>query len=261
MAYSDTEVLHPRKRRGRGVLIILLVLVALLGIAAVVIDRFGSSYAERRIADQVAAQIQQQKATSDRPAVDITGFPFVTQVLRGNYDDIRIQLRNLTGTAQGETVKVPLVDIHALDVRAPLQAILGNQGSIVATTVNGTATIDYASVTALINRPGLQLSERGGKLAVTAPLEALGRTITVSGTASLTVAEGSVQVRFEQLSAPELAAIPFARNLVNNYAKQISVGFKLPQLPLNLKIQQVTPTAAGLQVTATASEVGLNRRP
>jgi hypothetical protein len=48
------------------------------------------------------------------------------------------------------------------------------------------------------------------------------------------------------------------RNLLNNYAKQISVDVKVPALPLNLVVQKVQPTAGGLVVTAGASEVSLN---
>ena len=57
---------------------------------------------------------------------------------------------------------------------------------MVATTVDGTGTITYASVAALIEQPGLELSERDGKLLATAPIELLGQQFTLNGTADLT---------------------------------------------------------------------------
>ncbi len=258
MSYPDEEV-RPRKRRGRKVLIGFLVLLVLLVILATVVDRYGASYAERRIADQVAAQIADQNASSARPDVDVTGFPFVTQVFAGHYDRIDITVRDLKGTAQDKTVQMPVVDIQAQDVKAPLDTVLNRSGSIVAGTVTGNATIDYPSVVALMERKDVQLSEKDGKLAVAAKLEGPNNiSLAVTGTANLTVQNGALAIRFENLSAPELAAIPFAQNLVNNYAKQLSITVNLPKLPLGLTVQKVTPTAAGLMVTATATDVPLN---
>lgn len=253
---GSTDEVRPR-RRGRGLLITLLVLLILLFIGLTVVDRVGVSYAEKQIADRVAAQISSQGATAARPEVQVHGVPFLTQVLAGNYDEITIVVRDLTGRQGDRTVQVPQVDIKALNVRAPLETVMNRKGSIVASTVTGAATVDYASVAKLIGRDGVQLAEKDGKLAVTAPLKALGQTITVNGTADLAVQNGAVRVRFQELNAPELNN-PAVRTLLNAYAKQISVDVPLPRLPLNLQIQKVTPTAKGLEVSATAQDVPLN---
>jgi hypothetical protein len=249
---------RPRRRTGRKLMTGLLVLLVLLVIALVVVDRVGANYAEREIANRVAAQIKGQGATSSRPEVDVAGVPFVTQVAAGKYQEIGIVVRDLTGTQQGKTVRMPVVDITARDVRAPLSTLISGSGDIVAGRVDGAATLDYASVAALIGRKGVQLAEKGGKVAVTAPLEALGRTVTVNGTADVTTQGSTVRIRFTELTAPGLEAVPFARNLINAYASQISIDLKLPPLPLNLRLQTVTPKPEGLAVTATATEVPLN---
>lgn len=258
MAYDSTVDGRPRRRRGRRLLIGLLVLVVLLLVVAVVADRVGADYAEREIARRVAAQIQGQGATASPPEVDVAGFPFLTQVAAGRYEDIGIVVRDLTGTRDGKTVRMPLVDITARDVRAPLPTLMSGNGDIVAGTVGGAATLDYASVAALIDRDGVVLAEEGGKLAVTAPLQALGRTFTVNGTADVTIQGETVRIRFQELTAEGLAAVPLARNLINAYASQISIDLALPPLPLSLKVQKVTPRPEGLVVTAQATEVPLN---
>ena len=48
------------------------------------------------------------------------------------------------------------------------------------------------------------------------------------------------------------------QQILTNYAKQISVDLKVPELPLKLVVQKVQPTPAGLVVTAGATEVPLN---
>ena len=260
MAEVYGEKRRPRRRWGRRLLITFIVLLVLLGIIAVVVDRFGKSYAERVIGDRVAEQVANQQATSEKPDVTVEGVPFVTQVLKGEYQEIKIELRNLTGDAgNGRTVRLPLLDVRAKDVRAPLDTLRTRQGDIIATTVTGAATVDYATVAELTEQDGVKLSERDDKLAVAAPLSVLNQTVNVSGVANLQVIEGNViRIGFDEVTAEGLPDIPLVRNLLNNYAKQISIDVRVPALPLDLVVQSVQPTADGLVVTAGATEVPLN---
>ncbi len=251
---------RPRRRWGRRLLITFVVLLVLLGVVLAVVDRVGASYAERVIGDRVAQQVADQKATSDKPDVTVEGVPFLTQVLRGRYQEIKIEMRNFAGPAgNGQTIRMPLLDVRARDVRAPLDTLRSGRGDIIATTVTGAGTVDYATLAELTEREGVKLGEKDGKLAVTAPLDILNQTVTVNGTANLEVAAGNVvRVRFEQVTAEGLPDIPLVQNALNNYAKQISVDLKVPALPLDMVVQKVQPTAAGLVVTAAADEVALN---
>jgi DUF2993 family protein len=250
---------RPKKRWGRRLLVAFIVLLIIIGAALVALDRFGASYAERTISDRVAEQVADQKATSEKPEVTIEGVPFLTQVLAGKYQEIKIELAHFAGpTGDGQTIKLPLLDIRAQDVRAPLDAIRSGNGDIVATTVTGTGTIDYPQLVALIDQPGLKLSTKDGKLVGSAPVQAIGQTFNVSGTAQLTVKDGLVQVRFADVTAAGLPDIPLVRNLVNSYVQKLAVDVKVPQLPLKLAVQKVEPQADGLKFTAGANEVALN---
>ena len=251
---------RPRKRRGGRLLTTLFVLLIIIGVMLAVVDRFGASYAERVISDRVAEQVTNQEATSEKPDVTVEGVPFLTQVLKGEYQEIKILLRDFSGPAgDGRTIKMPLLDVRAKDVRAPLNTLRTRQGDIIATTVTGAGTVDYATLAGLTNREGVKLGEKDGKLAVTAPLHILNQSVTINGTANLSVAEGNViRMRFDQVQTEGLPDIPFVRNALNNYAKQISVDVKVPALPLKLVVQKVEPTSAGLVVTAAADEVPLN---
>jgi LmeA-like phospholipid-binding len=256
------EVYGSRRRRGhagRRLLITLIVLLIIIGGALAVLDRFGASYAERVISDRVAEQVANQKATSEKPDVTIEGVPFLTQVLKGRYQEIKIELRDFAGpVANGKTIRMPLLDIRAKDVRAPLETLRTRKGEIVATAVTGTGTVDYATVEQLVDKPGLKLAEKDGKLAVTAPLTVLNQQVKIQGTADVAVRNNIVSLRFEQVTANGVPDVPFVQNLLNNYAKQISIDLRLPQLPLKLALQKVEPTAGGLVVTAGANEVPLN---
>jgi hypothetical protein len=249
---------RPRKRRGRGLLITVIVLLVIVAAGLAVLDRVGASYAEGVIADKVAQQVANQKATSDKPDVTIEGVPFLTQVADGRYQEIKIELANFSGPAgNGRTIKMPMLDIRAKDVVAPIGAIR-NGGKIVATTVTGAGTIDYATVQSLVEQKGVQLGEKDGKLTLTAPVRILQQTVTVNGTATVSVTDNIVSVHFDSVSAPGLPQIPLVQNLLTNYAKNLSVTVKVPALPLKLAVQKVQPTAAGLVITAGASDVQLN---
>lgn len=251
---------RPRKKRwGRRLLITFIVFLILVLGLLVALDRFAAGYAERTIGDRVSEQVADQNATSEKPDVTIEGVPFLTQVLDGNYQEIRIQLSDLTGPAgNNRTVRVARLDVRANDVNAPLDTIRTGNGDIVAQTVTGTGTIDYPQLAELIGQPGLQLSEKDGKLVGTAPLQALGQTFNVSGTATVAVRNGIVQVRFSNVTAAELPNVPIVRNLVNAYVQKLSVDLRVPELPLKLAVQKVEARPDGLQFTAGADNVSLN---
>ncbi|MFI7522359.1 DUF2993 domain-containing protein [Micromonospora globbae] len=247
------------RRRGRRALVVLVVLLLLLVGLLVVADRVAVGVAERAIADQVRQEVAKQDAQSSPPEVEVGGFPFLTQVLDGRYQHISIVLREVRGSVQGDAISLPRLDIDARDVRASLDTLRSGQGEVVAERVTGTGTISYDSLAALLDRPGLKLSEQGGKLAVTAPVDFLGQTFTITGTADVTVGEqGKVSLRFDDLTAEGLPDVPLARQLLTNYARSISIDVPLPELPFQLTVREVRPLPEGLTVTGDATNVPIN---
>lgn len=250
---------RPRRRWGRRLLITFLVFLLIVGGILVAVDRVGASYAERTIGDRVAQQLSEQEATAEQPQVTIEGVPFLTQVLAGKYQEIKILLDNFSGPAgDGKTIKMSRLDIRAKDVNAPLDTLRSGNGDIVAGTVTGIGTLDYANLADLTGQAGLKLSERDGKLIWNAPLQALGQTFNASGTANLAVRNGVVNATFADVTAEGLPNVPLVRNLVDNYVRQLAFDLEVPALPLGLKLQKVEPRADGLHVTTGASNVSLN---
>ncbi|MFF5173913.1 DUF2993 domain-containing protein [Micromonospora sp. NPDC000089] len=256
--YPAYEQERPR-RRGRKALVSLVVLLVILAGLLVVGDRVAAGVAERRIADQVEQEVAKQNAQSSRPKVDVGGFPFLTQVVAGRYERISIVLTDVQGPVQGETVSLPRLDVDARNVRASLDTLRSGQGDVVAESVDGTGTVTYDSLAKLLDRPGLKLGEQNGKLVVTAPVDILGQKLTVAGTADVVVAEnGKIALKFNDLSAEGLPAVPLAKTLLNNYARGISIDVPLPQLPFQLNVRKVEPKPEGLTVTADAKDVPIN---
>lgn len=257
---ADYGTPRPKRRRGRGLLITLIILLIIVGGVLFAADRVGRSYAERIISDKVSEQVANQKATSEKPDVTIEGFPFLTQVLHGRYDEIKIELADFSGPADQngtKKIRLPLLDIRAKNVQASLHT-LQSGGNIVAGTVTGTGTIDYQQLAALINQPGLTLTEKNGQLTGSAKVNLLGQSLNVTGAAKLSVSDGLVHVRFANVDSPDLPNIPGIKALVAGYADKLGIDVRVPTLPLKLKVQQVQPEPDGLRFTAGASNVTLN---
>ncbi|GGN14944.1 hypothetical protein FHR83_004668 [Actinoplanes campanulatus] len=240
-------------------MIVVLTLLLLLFLGVVVIDRIGSSYAEGVLAEKVSQQVADQGATSGTPEVEIAGVPFLTQVLAGKYQEIRISLPDFSApTGTDVTVRMDSLDIRATDVSAPLSALRDGTGDVRAETVTGTGTIDYDVIADATGQPGLTLAEKDGRVVGTAELKISGlQTVELAGTADLSVAKGKVQVRFSDVTAKDVAPNPFVQGQIDSYVKRMTFTVDVPDLPMNLQVQELTPLPEGLRVTFGASDVAL----
>ena len=87
-----------RRRRRSGwptLLAILLVLAAIL----VVGDRVAAQIAEGEVRTQVVAALSERGVEYDTADVNVGGFPFLTQVAAGRYEEITIDLTNVGSRA------------------------------------------------------------------------------------------------------------------------------------------------------------------
>jgi hypothetical protein len=224
------------------------VLIIVLGIILGVLDRVGVHYAEQQIAKNIAAELASRNITSAPPEVTITGFPFLTQVVAGNYDEIQLNLRDL----KGGTLPLPLLEVHAYDVRATVEGLRNGTEKAVATLVNGTGTLSYADLVTVSGLEGVTLIGDGSVLRLTGSAGIAGQ---LKGAAKVTVIDGRVRIQVTELTASNLA--PIAQQLVNTYKDRLARTFDIPPLPFNMKLQSVNPAPTGLEISVTAKEVEL----
>ncbi|ROT31888.1 DUF2993 domain-containing protein [Micromonospora sp. HM5-17] len=253
---------RPRRRRGRRLLVALAVVVLVLGALLAVADRVAAGVAGRVIADRVDQELTRRDVQSTAPEVTVGGFPFLTQVVNGRYDSIRIVLHDVRGPAGngGVTVSVPEATVDARGVDAPLDALRSGRADIVAETVQGTCIVAYDSVVKLIDHPGVQLAEEGGNLVVTAPVEVpiINQRLTVRGNARLTPEGDDVLITFSDLTADDLPDNPAVRSFVEAFAEQLTVRLPLPVLPFPVEVTEIRPLPEGLRISGTARDVALN---
>ena len=240
--------------RPRRLMTWLVVFVLVVGGLLVVADRVGAYAAERTIAEKVSQQTAQLEIQSSEPEVTVGGFPFVTQVLDGRYEDIRIVLRDVS---RGGVV-LPVLDVHAKDVEAELSTLMSGDGEVVANQMVGTATVGYASVRALIDRPGLQVSEVDGRLRLRLPLNVGDQAVTAVATGEVSGSAGRIRLAVTDIQAEGVTLLPQAQRLLDEYKQQLSLEITLPPLPFRLRVESVRVTPEGLAITASARSVPLS---
>ena len=222
-------------------------LVVLLGLL-VVADRVTVNIAEQKVAEQIA----RQGGLNGTPAVDITGFPFLTQAIAGHYDDIRIgltaqELKQPAGTRAN-------VSLRGVDV--PLSdALSGSVSQIPVDRVDGTATLSYALLAAQLGGD-TSLRPEGNGLRITKTVTVLGQTLplTASGTVRL---DGNVLAL--DVASVTGAGVQIPSALVSRVSHLLDLRYRVPALPFGLKLTGVRPAAAGVVVTVAARDTVLRR--
>jgi hypothetical protein len=227
----------------KGLLITLVVLVGL----AVVADRVVVTIAEKKVAEQ----IQQQGKLAGRPDVSITGFPFLTQAVAGNYRDIRISLTadDLDQPA-GTSAEVSLHGVHV-----PLSDVLGGSvQKIPVDRLDGTATLSYDLLAKQIGGDTTLARDGDGlRITKTVRLAGLAFPVSAAGTVSL---DGDVLVIDVQKASGVGVSIPSA--LVRQVSDLLGLRYKIPALPFGLKLTSVSPGDDGVVVQVAATNVVLS---
>ena len=239
---------------------ILLVIAVVLGGIFVIVDRVAVHFAEGEAADRVRAS----EGLASTPDVDIQGFPVLTQVLGGTFDEVRVGISDYEADA-GEGGKT----LRIADLRADLRGVefSGDFGSAVADTATGTATIAYdellrnakaepTQVAPGITAEVVALSDGGnGKIKVALETTVLGAKLPepVSVLSSVTVVDGNtVRVRADAL--PVLGGVEIAESRVRRIT---DFEQKIDGLPGGISLEKVQAAEDGVDVTVTGKDVRL----
>lgn len=249
--------------RGRKIGIGLLVMLVLLLGLVIIADRVGAGVAEDRIAEQAATELKKAGATTaSEPKVEIGGFPFLTQVLGGNYDKITIT----ADKPQSEDIKLETMTIVATDVKAAASDLLNGRGPVTANEITGTATMSWDTVRSLISLANLpvpfdpatlQVKVVNNNVELRLPLELAGYKTTLVANGTIAVAEGKVNLKLSDVKAEGVELPRAAQTLLNNIKNRLTATIRTPKMPYTLTIKNIETTADGVRVTATAADVQL----
>lgn len=239
----------------RKLLIALVVLVVLF----VAVDRITLVIAE----DEIASRIATAYSMPVQPGVSITGFPFLTQVVSGNYQQIGVTADQV----QADGVTLHDLNVHLTGVHASISQLLGGSSSMItADRAAGTALVDFATVDKQLPQQtqvsvggqnvavsGLRLSPDGKNLKLSGNASVLGVSAPVSATATLSVSPSGITV------TPEGATVAGGLSIPASDIASMRFTVPLSGLPLHLHVTSVAVTPGGLRVGAAARNVQFAR--
>lgn len=227
-----------RKHWLRRWIIALVILVGLL----VGADRVAVVVAQNELASKIA----QEQHLSQKPAVHIDGFPFLTQALSRNFPHATIDIHGLV------TQGVPISDLHA-DLRGV--HVSSSYSSATVDNLTATAVLNYTDLsTVLSQKTGfaqVQLSDGGaGVVKATVSLAGL---ISTSVQVQVTLLPGNI-VKFTSgtIQTP-LSTVGLSTPSNLNY--QLSLG----GLPFGMNLTSLTVGPTGIDIVATGQNVSLSQ--
>lgn len=234
----------------RRSVIVVLVLAALF----VATDRVAAWVASRAVADQVGNQLGGYDIQST-PDADIGGFPFLTQVASGTYEEVTVRIAE----ADVEQLSLRDIELVATSVDAPMAALIAGSGQVLAEQLAGTGVVDYASLAARTGLNGLELSAGDGdSVDVRLPTDVLGRSIVLVGTGVIDVTDGAIVFRVEELTPEDSEELPpEAMVVLERLAGSPPITLPIPPLPYDLTVESAEPTDDGLAVALSAPDVVL----
>ncbi|KAA2261042.1 DUF2993 domain-containing protein [Solihabitans fulvus] len=270
--HGDNGVRRPHGRRGssrlKKLVITLVVLVALL-----VAADFGVAAAAEY---QVAQKMRTQLKLTDDPSVRINGFPFITQALAGDYEDVQIsasgvpvrdQLRDLEIQAHLHHVRIGLSDLLGGNTRNATVDDLEGSVTIKASDIARLASNSEIPITDLTIDPDTRKPEDGGPTGKpdprVAPVKLTGNT-TVAGKKIKITAYGTVTLldTTVQIAAGKVAiddqTLPGLNQLLSLAARAFSIDIKPGELPFTVTPTEVRVDSGSVTVKGRASNVRLN---
>jgi hypothetical protein len=222
----------------RRLVIFVVIVIGLL----VAVDRVGAYAASKATAREVR---DQGAGTAN---VRILGFPFLTQVARGDLSTVTISEKALAGN--GLTFQTIYSTAHGAHVSLS-DALRGHVSSVPIDRVDGTAVLTYASLSGSI----LQALDIGSTFRLSLTPAGTGKVEAhVSGPAGLSFSQ---QVPVPTVSGGKLQLGSFVQRfasvLPSSVAADLAIG--LPALPYGLTLSTATAQADGIHFAIAGRNV------
>ncbi|MBL7492998.1 DUF2993 domain-containing protein [Frankia sp. AgB1.9] len=220
----------------------------LVGLA--VVDRVAAHLA----ASQMVSQVQKSQQLPTKPEASVGGFPFLTQVVAGNYKDIGLQIHRVAASG----LCVDDIDLHVRGAHLPLRKLISNDVTTMPIDrVVGTVKLTYADLNAyLAGQPGdVRLAAAKNGMRVSAPVDVpIVGQVKVFGDVRATVLDNRLTIAPTALGVDGLGALSIPAGAV----RTLTVDVPLSGLPMDLRLTEARTTSAGVEVTAEADHLNLD---
>ena len=195
----------------------------------------------------LARNIQNATGVNEPPVVDVKGFAFVPQVIRGAYDEVHVTTRGLTSGPP----RVERVDSQLFDVRVPFHDVLVQDIRRVGIGRSiEDVTLRYEDLNAYFLATGrpLQLApDENGETQLTGVVDVLSQRLEVSGTMTLSVANDALRIRPREVNTGNNTLNQASRLLLR---QRLTLSVPLGTLPFGHQLTSVDASRDGIRLRA-----------
>lgn len=238
------------RKIGIGLLTTFLVLLGLM----VAADRAAAWAAEDQIAEQIAKRAAEREIQMQgEPDVSVEGFPFLTQVVGGEFEAINIRMSGVSL----DGVDVNTLDIRAVGVAADVGKLMAGSGDVRASRLTGSATVPFAVVEEALGIEGTKVTGRSGQLVIRVPFDYGIGSVTAVAHAGVSVSKGVVRVKVSEIDVADRKVPSYARPALDALARKLSREVAMPKMPYGLRLEAAQITESGVAATASAQDVTL----
>ncbi|ADD45986.1 DUF2993 domain-containing protein [Stackebrandtia nassauensis] len=242
----------PRKKA-----IVWITTIVILLAVLVIGDRVAASIAGDQLSQVIANKATENDVKSAKPpVVTMGGFPFLTQVIAGEYTRIDIELVEVGN----DTITLPKLDIIAHDVQADMSTAMGGSGPVKASRMEAEADISYDSLTKSIeNTTNAEISAKDDStLEIKLTMEVAGQQVEVVGGATVDVTDNKLVIQAQEFKPAEGQLPQGGDAVMNEVAQKFNKEIPLPSMPFDLKLGDPKFADDHIAVTATAKDVPLS---
>ena len=214
---------------------IVLVVVVVLGGLFVAADRIAVSVVQHKAAQR--AQITEN--LREKPKVSITGFPFLTQVMSGKLDDVKVSADDIAAGDGAQSLRIDSFHADLYGVK-----LSNGYSRAVADSADGQAFITYADLSKAAPA-GITVSYAGPSSSGTPRVRLTGSFLGahLSLLSDIVVKQDTIGLHAEGLPK-ELTAL----GLEDRVRAEIDFIRQVTHLPANLRLISVTTTPDGMSV-------------
>jgi hypothetical protein len=233
---------HRLSQRGRTAIevVVFVTAVFFLGWGADALARMGAEAL-------LARNIQNATGVSEPPVVDVQGFAFVPQVVRGAYNEVNVTTRGITSGP----LRIDQVDSQLFDVRVPFHDVLVQDIRRVGIGRSvEDVTLRYDDLNAYFEATGGSLRLAPGEndeIQLTGTVDVLNQQVAVSATVSLSVVDDTLRITPRQIDTGSTTLSRASRLLLG---QRLRLTVPLGTLPFGHQLTNVTASTEDIRLQA-----------
>ena len=215
-----------------------------LGIAVLVLLALvvGADRGADLVAQRVAGNaLQDSQGLSERPDVDVTGFPFLTQVADGRFDEVDLTARDVPLGRSG-------LALSRLDVELRTVTREGSTVEVRRATADG--VISFDDLEKVLGPVELEYAD-GQTVRASASIDLAGRTFEPALTVTPALTDGALT--FGELTLDELG--DRARPLAAALQEIFGVELPLSGIPFQIRVEDLAVEKDGLHLSMSGRDL------